>query len=148
MPPRPTPVQIKLPYGLRYRDGLFLCREGKREQFLDLIYDSGLGSHFDVQEVTKDLKPAHLSKYDLVLVDDNTRLSSNLLKRRHFPFPVTTKQLKQQASQALETTAFMIQGGRNFELKVARTESMSVKEAVKNVITAVVNVASLIVYCG
>ena len=44
VPPRPTPVQIKLPYGLKYRDGLFLCKEGKREQFLDLIYDSGLGA--------------------------------------------------------------------------------------------------------
>lgn len=42
----------------------------------------------------------------------------------------------------------MIQGGRNYELKVARTESMSAKEAVKNVIAAMVNVASLVVYCG
>ena len=42
----------------------------------------------------------------------------------------------------------MLQGGRNFEIKVAQTESMSVKESVKNIIAAVVNISSLLIYCG
>lgn len=102
--PRPTPVQLRLPHGLKYKDGLFLCKEGKREHFLDLIYDSGLGAQIDVEEVKKELKPSHLTNYDLLLVDDSLRISSNLIKRRHFPFPTSVKKFKHQASLAMETT--------------------------------------------
>lgn len=42
----------------------------------------------------------------------------------------------------------MIQGGKSFEVKVAMTESMSVKDAVKNIIHAIVNMSSLLIYCG
>ena len=39
-------------------------------------------------------------------------------------------------------------GGRDFELKVAQTESMSSAEAVKNVMNAIVKSASLIIHAS
>jgi len=42
----------------------------------------------------------------------------------------------------------LLQGGKNFELKVARTESMTTKEAVKNVFSALRNMLALIIYAG
>jgi hypothetical protein len=112
------------------------------------VYDSGLGAQIDVEEISKKLKPSHLTRYDLVLVYDNLRFSSNFNKRRHFPFPVSQKAFKHQAELALQTTQFLIQGGKSFEIKVAMTESMSVKNAVKNIIHTLVNMSSLLIYCG
>jgi ribosomal protein L1 len=40
----------------------------------------------------------------------------------------------------------LMHGGQNFEIKVAHTESMSAKEAVKNIIHALVTVSSLVIY--
>ena len=40
----------------------------------------------------------------------------------------------------------VIQGGHDFELRVAKTESMTIKEATKNVMHSVVRAVSLIVY--
>lgn len=151
-PPKPTPVQLSLQAPLKFKDGLLLCREGKRETVLEMVFDSGLGEMFDVEEVTKKLKSSHLNKYDVLMIHDNVKMSSSLVKRRHFAFPVpakcTSAQFKQQAELVLKSTSFLIQGGRNFEIKVAQTESMSVKDAVKNVVQTVVNLSSLIIYAS
>lgn len=58
---------------------------------LQMVFDAELGSIFDVEESTKELKPAHLNKFDVVIADDSLKLSSNLIKRRHFPFPCSAK---------------------------------------------------------
>ncbi len=58
---------------------------------LQMVYDADLGAMFDVEESSKELKPSHLNKFDVVIVDDSIKLSSNLIKRRHFPFPCSAK---------------------------------------------------------
>jgi len=93
-----------------------------------------------------------MSKYDVLLVMDNVKLSSKLIKKKSFPFPVPSKcstlQFKAQVEQALKSTSFLLSGGQNFEIKVAQTESMPIKEAVKNVMHLVIQLTSLILYCG
>ena len=42
----------------------------------------------------------------------------------------------------------MLQGGKNFEIKVAKTESMSTKEAVKNVFNALCALLALVIYAA
>ena len=97
LPPKPTPVQLRLSNPLIYKDGLLLCKEGKRESVLTAVHDSGLGEIFEVEEVTKNLKSSHLNKYDIVLIHDSIKLSQKLVKRRHFPYPVSVKDFKTQA---------------------------------------------------
>lgn len=48
----------------------------------------------------------------------------------------------------MRTTSFLLQGGKSFEVKVAQTELMSTKDAVKNVIQTVITMSSLLIYCG
>lgn len=64
-----------------------------------------------------------MSKYDVLLVMDNVKLSSKLIKKRHFPFPVPSKcsstQFKAQVDLALRSSSFLLSGGSNFEIKVA-----------------------------
>ena len=42
----------------------------------------------------------------------------------------------------------MLHGGKTFEIKVAQTESMSTKSAVKNIFSALVNISSLLIFVG
>jgi hypothetical protein len=42
----------------------------------------------------------------------------------------------------------MIQGGKSFEIKVAKTESMKTKDAVKNIMNVVRDMTALILYSG
>ena len=74
-PLKPTPIQIKLPHALKYKDGLVLCKEGNKEKVLEIIYDSGLGAIFEVEEVKKQLKPSFLNQFDMLLVYDSIKLS-------------------------------------------------------------------------
>ena len=77
-PPRPTPVQIRLPTPLVYRDALLICNQGKRENQLSILHDAGFSQKFTVLENTKDLKPSELSKYDVVLAYDNLKLPAKV----------------------------------------------------------------------
>lgn len=72
---------------------------------LQMVFDAELGAIFDVEESKKELKPSHLNKFDVVIVDDSIKLSSNLIKRRHFPFPCNSKlKFKEQAQRVLGST--------------------------------------------
>lgn len=42
----------------------------------------------------------------------------------------------------------MLQGGKSFELKIAKTESMSTKEAVKNVFSAIKSLLAIVIYAS
>ncbi len=68
-------MQLALPTPLKYKDGLFICKEGKRESMLQMIFDAELGAIIDVEESSKELKPSHLNKFDIVIVDDSIKLS-------------------------------------------------------------------------
>jgi hypothetical protein len=84
-----------------------------------------------------------------LFIFENVKLGSKYIKRRHFPFPVRAGlTFKSELTQALETTQFLLQGGKNFEIKVAKTESMSTKEAVKNVFCAIRTLLALVIYAG
>ena len=73
-----------------------------------------------------------------------------MFKRRSFAFPVKLKgdaaQVRARLQQCLETSVLVIQGGHDFEIRVAKTESMSTKEATKNVMHGLVKAVSLIIY--
>jgi hypothetical protein len=45
-----------------------ICKEGKKDSTIEMIYDSGLGAIFEVEEASKDLKPSTLNNYSLLLV--------------------------------------------------------------------------------
>ena len=90
-PPKPTPIQLALPFPLVYTDTLFLCKEGQREKILTLIEDLGFGAKVNVEELTKKLKPSILNKFDHLLIDSSIKASSKLFKRRHFPWPIDLK---------------------------------------------------------
>lgn len=55
---------------------------------------------------------------------------------------------KAAVKECMETSHFLLQGGQSFEIKVAHTESMKIKESVKNVISATIALVSLVLYCG
>ena len=74
------------------------------------------------------------------------------MRSRHFPFPLKVKQdprkLKRQILSIFDHTAFLLHGGRNFEIKVGRTESMTAKEVIQNVMVALETMVSLVVWVG
>lgn len=43
-----------------------------------MIYDSGLGAVFEVEEASKDLKPSTLNNFSLLLVQDSVKLNPGL----------------------------------------------------------------------
>lgn len=56
--------------------------------------------------------------------------------------------MKSQIEEALGSTHFVLTGGRDIKLKVAQTESMSIKESVKNVMRAILVCTSLALFAG
>lgn len=129
---------------------MLLCKPGKREQILTLIEDLGFGSRINVEELSKTLNFAKLSSYDNLMIDSSLKVSSKLFKRRHFAYPIKisgdTSVTKKAIEQVLSTSQLLMHGGQNFEIKVAHTESMSAKEAVKNIIQCLLTVTSLVIY--
>jgi hypothetical protein len=98
----------------------------------------------------------NLKDFDVVMYDESISRStlskgaSALFKRRSFAFPVKLKgeasQVQARIQGCLESTLLVIQSGHDFEVRVAKTESMSIKEATKNVMHAVIKAVSLIIY--
>ena len=82
------------------------------------------------------------------MIDDTLKVKKKA--KRQIPFPVKMKQnannLKKCLEQGTQSSTLMMHGGRDFEFKVARTESMSSAESVKNVMNAIVKAASLIIH--
>ena len=82
------------------------------------------------------------------MIDDT--LKPKKASKRSTPFPVKLKQdankFKACLEQAIRCSTLMMHGGRDFEFRVARTESMTSAEAVKNIMNAMVKAASLIIY--
>ncbi len=118
-----------------------------------------------ISEIKKDnakgnLIKKYLNKFDLVLVDDRlslTTLASALgghtivMKKRHFPMPVKitdqdSTQIKKNLVEAFETVGLLLSSGQEYIVKCAKTESMTKKEAVKNVINCALKATSLIMF--
>ena len=82
------------------------------------------------------------------MIDDTLKVKKT--SKRAMPFPVKMKQnankLKACLEQGSQCSTLMMHGGRDFELRVARTESMSSAASVKNIMNALVKTASLIIH--
>lgn len=63
---------------MTHKDGLLICKEGKKEETLEMVYDSGFGAVIEVEEASKELKTSTLNNYSLLLVQDSVKLNSNL----------------------------------------------------------------------
>lgn len=97
-----------------------------------------------------------LSEFDLLIMDEKAlrkRTMTEFARARHFPFPVKlAKQdatmVKKAISEIFESTSLLLHGGRSFDIKVAKTESMTAKEAVQNVMHTLLMVTAVAVFCG
>jgi len=77
------------------------------------------------------------------------------MRKRKVPFPVrvngqnfTPADFEKKINEAIEgCTHMLVSGGKDFSFGVSKTESLSVKEGVKNVINACVKAVSLIFFC-
>lgn len=91
----------------------------------------------------------------MLLVDD--RITRNGLKQitraRHFPVPLKLQKndqtkVKKQILDIFENSHFLLHAGRNFELKIGKTESMTSKEVTQNIVAALMLITSLVIYTG
>lgn len=99
-----------------------------------------------------------LNLYDLVLIDDKIPLLKGakelggpdaILRKRQFPFPIkihgeSSSTLQATFADVFATSHFLLTGGQDFIIKAAKTESMSEKQAVKNVMHGVYRALTLI----
>ena len=81
------------------------------------------------------------------------RTMTEFARARHFPFPVKLKSqdalmVKKAITEIFESTSLLLHGGKSFDIKVAKTESMTAKEAVQNVMQALLMVTAVAVFCG
>ena len=83
---------------------------------------------------------------------DDTLKGPKSDKRTKTIFPVKLKQnstkLKSALEQGLACPVMIMHGGRDFDLRVAATESMTSAEGVKNVMNAMLRVVSLIIHAS
>jgi ribosomal protein L1 len=75
---------------------------------------------------------------------------TNFLRKRHFPFPVRitgidANQVKKNIQEVFDTVGLLISGGSEFIIRCAKTESMSVKDIVKNAINCSFKAVCLII---
>ena len=105
-----------------------------------------------------------LNDFDLLLIDQRINLVRAakelgggmhlVMRKRKFPFPVklsgpewAPKDVEASVEQTIASSTYMLLGGgKEFTFPIARTEDLSVKEGVKNVMQGLLRAASLIVF--
>ena len=72
-------------------------------------------------------------------------------RARHFAFPIKLRdptRVTKAITETFNSTSMMLHGGRSFEAKIGRTETMTAKEVVQNVLQALQTITSLVIYSG
>lgn len=90
-------------------------------------------------------------RLSLVIVAKELGGSTCCLRKRLFPFPVKISRsdksvVKQIIKEMFLTVGLILTGGKEFIVRCARTESMSAKDSVKNIINCAFNAICLILY--
>ncbi|CDW78588.1 ribosomal l1 domain-containing protein 1-like [Stylonychia lemnae] len=169
-----TPIQLKVPFPLfeledNKTEVLLIVKE-KPEIYIQMCEELNFLAIKEIKtviQVKKDCQNGkgnvvkkYLNQFDMILIDD--RLSSasvekdlggqgNLIKKRNFPIPVkinglNTLEFKKVIQEASETVGLLLTGGNDFIVKCAKSESMTKKEIVKNVMQAALRAICLIIY--
>lgn len=149
-------------YGMKKSQILLLVRDSETRQINQIIDESTelenvnmkVTSPVDFLTESKnknEIKKA-LNDFDLILIDSRVSVQKAakelgvgmniLMRKKLFPFPVkihganyTAKKIADNIKEACEgCTHALIGGGKEFSFKIAKTESLDVKESVKNVI--------------
>lgn len=105
-----------------------------------------------------------LQDFDLVLIDQRINLLKAakelgggmhlVMRKRKFPFPVKlsgkefgVRDVEKSIEQTIESSSYMLLGGgKEFSFPIARTEDLSIKDGVKNVMQGLLRAVSLIVF--
>eukprot|EP00347_Sterkiella_histriomuscorum_P016625 403352471 len=173
--PNETPIQIKLPNPIYHIDNqnkteaLLIVKE-KPEIYTQMCADLDFPSIVHIKTVTEIKKECadgkanvvkkFLNKFDLMLMDDRLAMTSiakvlggsdTLIKKRHFPMPVKIHGLdhqhfKKNIQEAFNSVGLLLTPSIEFIFKCGKTESMSNKEIVKNVINCAHKAVCLIMY--
>ena len=78
---------------------------------------------------------------------------SILMRKKKFPFPVklhglnySNKTILENVSEAVKGSHVLLGGGKEFCCQAATTESLSVKDSVKNVVRAVLGLVCIVIF--
>ena len=79
--------------------------------------------------------------------------SKVLMRKTKFPFPVklsganyTPKQMLDNVREAILGTHLLLGGGKDFIIQCSTTESLSIKESVKNVMQSVLRLVCIVIF--
>lgn len=155
---------LKLPNKLEYQDAVLIVQDDdQKKKWLEYIQDlnTGFGNSINAVESVNELiknrnGKKFLSEFDLLIMDEKAlrkRTMTEFARARHFPFPVKLKSqdatmVKKAITEIFESTSLLLHGGKSFDIKVAKTESMTAKEAVENVLHTLLMVTAVAVFCG
>jgi hypothetical protein len=99
-----------------------------------------------------------LNEYDLLLIDSRLNIQRAakdlgggmqiLMRKKKFPFPVKIhgSNFIKNIKESIKGSHFLLGGGKDFTCQCARTESLSVKDSVKNVMQSVFKIVCLVLF--
>lgn len=103
---------------------------------------------------TGDMKK-YISQFDLVVVDDRLSMKKvvkvlQMHRKQFHPFPLKIKQearlVGRDMQDILDSTCLLVHAGKEFDFRVSKTESITIKGSVKNIIQMTVMAVCIMMY--
>ena len=112
----------------------------------------------EFQEYNKNKLKHALNEYDLLLMDSRLNIQKaakqlgggmqTLMRKKKFPFPVKIhgSNMIKNLKNVIQGTHFLLGGGKEFTCLCATTESLTIKDSVKNVMQTALKMVCLILF--